>query len=130
LVAEGLRCLYERGAHLPWFVSRKKEPANSPLILEQAFSEALDLDKRERVGCYEVHLDRKLERMLVMLLRLKDLRQGQTGGHGPSWADPMPGRRARAVGNPMLAAKGPRFATGRAIFRGQIITNRMRVDAT
>jgi hypothetical protein len=75
-VAEGLRCLYERGAHLPWFVSRKKEPANSPLILEQAFSEALDLDKRERVGCYEVHLDRKLERMLVMLLRLKDLRQG------------------------------------------------------
>jgi hypothetical protein len=25
---------------------------------------------------YEVHLDRKLERMLAMLLRLKDLRQG------------------------------------------------------
>jgi hypothetical protein len=25
---------------------------------------------------YEVHLDRKLERMLIMLLRLKDLRQG------------------------------------------------------
>jgi hypothetical protein len=24
---------------------------------------------------YEVHLDRKLERMLAMLLRLKDLRQ-------------------------------------------------------
>jgi len=28
----------------------------------------------ERLGCYEVHLDRKLERMLTMLLRLKELR--------------------------------------------------------
>jgi len=28
----------------------------------------------ERLGCYEVHLDRKLERMLTMLLRLKKLR--------------------------------------------------------
>ena len=38
--------------------------------------EALDPDKLERLGRYEVHLDRKLERMLAMLLRLKDLRQG------------------------------------------------------
>jgi len=29
---------------------------------------------------YEVHLDRKLERMLAMLLRLKDLRQGASAG--------------------------------------------------
>jgi hypothetical protein len=36
--------------------------------------EALDPDKLERLGRYEVHLDRKLERMLAMLLRLKDLR--------------------------------------------------------
>jgi hypothetical protein len=43
---------------------------------EQAFGEALDPDKLERLGRYEVHLDRKLERMLSMLLRLKDLRQG------------------------------------------------------
>jgi hypothetical protein len=28
----------------------------------------------------EVHLDRKLERMLAMLLRLKDLRQGAIKG--------------------------------------------------
>jgi hypothetical protein len=47
-----------------------------PLIREQAFGEALDPDKLERLGRYEVHLDRKLERMLAMLLRLKDLRQG------------------------------------------------------
>jgi hypothetical protein len=65
---------------LPWFENRKKELANRPLIREQAFGEALDPDKLERLGRYEVHLDRKLERMLVMLLRLKDLRRGTVEG--------------------------------------------------
>ena len=60
--------------------TRKKELANRPLIREQAFGEALDPDKLERLGRYEVHLDRKLERMLAMLLRLKDLRQGAIAG--------------------------------------------------
>jgi hypothetical protein len=60
---------------LPWFDNRKVELANRPLIREQAFGEALDPDKLERLGRYEVHLDRKLERMLAMLLRLKDLRR-------------------------------------------------------
>jgi hypothetical protein len=63
------------GKVLPWFENRKKELANRPLIREQAFGEALDPDKLERLGRYEVHLDRKLERMLTMLLRLKDLRR-------------------------------------------------------
>jgi hypothetical protein len=62
-----------------WFENRKKELANRPLIREQAFGEALDPDKLERLGRYEVHLDRKLGRMLTMLLRLKDLRRG--AGH-------------------------------------------------
>ena len=35
---------------------------------------AVDPDKLVRLGRYEVHRDRKLERMLTMLLRLKDLR--------------------------------------------------------
>jgi hypothetical protein len=35
---------------------------------------------RGKLGRYEVHLDRKLERMLAMLLRLKDLRQGAIEG--------------------------------------------------
>ena len=61
---------------LPWLGNRRKELTNRPLIREQAFGEALDPDKLERLGRYEVHLDRKLERMLTMLLRLKDLRQG------------------------------------------------------
>jgi hypothetical protein len=33
-------------------------------------------DRLERLARYEVHLDRKFERLLAMLLRLKDLRQG------------------------------------------------------
>ena len=65
---------------LPWFETRKKELENRPLIREQAFGEALDAGKLERLGRYEVHLDRKLERMLAILLRLKDLRQGAIEG--------------------------------------------------
>jgi hypothetical protein len=76
---EGLRRFLE-GEVLPWFENRKKELANRPLIREQAFGEALDPDKLERLGRYEVHLDRKLERMLTMLLRLKDLRLTTAGG--------------------------------------------------
>jgi hypothetical protein len=72
--AEGLRRFLE-AEMLPWFENRRKELANRPLIREQAFGEALDTDKLERLGRYEIHLDRKLERMLTMLLRLKDLRQ-------------------------------------------------------
>jgi hypothetical protein len=71
---EGLRRFLEAEV-MPWFETRKKELANRPLIREQAFGEALDPDKLERLGRYEVHLDRKLERTLAMLLRLKDLRQ-------------------------------------------------------
>lgn len=75
----GLRRFLD-GEVLPWLETRKKELANRPLIREQAFGEALDADKLERLGRYEVHLDRKLERMLAMLLRLKDLRQGMADG--------------------------------------------------
>ena len=77
--AEGLRRFIETDV-LPWFEDRKEELANRPLIREQAFGEALDPDKLERLGRYEVHLDRKLERMLAMLLRLKDLRQATAAG--------------------------------------------------
>ena len=59
---------------LPWFDMRRKELANRPLIREQAFGEALKVHKLEGLGRYEVHLDRKLQRTLAMLFRLKDLR--------------------------------------------------------
>jgi hypothetical protein len=72
--AAGLRGFLE-GEILPHFAIRRKELSNRPLIREQAFGEALDPGKLEKLGRYEVHLDRKLERMLSMLLRLKELRR-------------------------------------------------------
>jgi hypothetical protein len=80
---EGLRRFLE-GEVLPgsktrgavWFENREKELANRPLIREHAFGEALDPDKLDGLGRYEIHLDCKLERMLTMLLRLKELRRG------------------------------------------------------
>jgi len=33
----------------------------------------------DRLARYETHLDRKLERTLAMLLKLKDLRRAKTG---------------------------------------------------
>jgi hypothetical protein len=59
--ADGLRCFLE-GEVLSWFETRKKEMLNRLLIHEQAFGEALE------------------ERMLAMLLRLKDPRQGAIEG--------------------------------------------------
>ncbi len=41
------------------------------MFCEQAFGR----DKLERLGRYEVHLDRKLERTLAILIRLQDLRR-------------------------------------------------------
>jgi len=76
--AEGLHRFLERKV-FPWFVERRKALLNRALICEQAFGEALDTDKLEQLVRYEVHLDRKLERMLAMLLRLKDLRHGTIG---------------------------------------------------
>ena len=73
--AESLRRFLE-GKVMLWFETRLKELANRPLIRQQAFGEALDADKLERLGRYEVHLDRKLERTLTMLIRLQDLRRG------------------------------------------------------
>ena len=45
------------------------------MIREQACGEAVDPDRLERLARYEVHLDRKLERMLAMLFKLQELRR-------------------------------------------------------
>ena len=42
----------------------------------QALGQALEPKRLETLARYEVHLDRKLERTLAMLLKLKDLRRG------------------------------------------------------
>ena len=59
--------------------TRRKELSSRPLIGEQAFGESLDPDKLEHLARHEVHLDRKLERTLAMLLRLKELRPTTVG---------------------------------------------------
>ena len=55
--------------------ARRKQLSNRPLIREQAFGEALNPAGLEPLARYEVHLDRKLERTLSMLLRLQELRR-------------------------------------------------------
>lgn len=60
----------------PWLATLRKQEEQAPLIREQAFGESLDPDKLGRLARYEVHLDRKLERTLAMLLKLKELRAG------------------------------------------------------
>jgi hypothetical protein len=75
--ATGL-CRFLKQQVMPWYKNRRKELANRPLIREQAFGESLDPDKLERLGRYEIHLDRKLERTLAMLLKLKELREGES----------------------------------------------------
>jgi len=47
---------------------------NRRLIREQVLGEAFDVDRLEQLSRYEIHLDRKLERMLTMLVRLQGLR--------------------------------------------------------
>jgi hypothetical protein len=63
------------GETLPWYAMRRTELSNRPLICAQAFGEALDPGRLKRLGRYEVHLDRKLERMLTILIRLQNLRR-------------------------------------------------------
>ena len=60
---------------LPWYEKRRQELEYRPLIRAQAFGEAVDPDRLDRLARYEVHLDRKLERMLTMLFKLQELRR-------------------------------------------------------
>jgi hypothetical protein len=60
---------------VPWYAQRRCELENRHLIRAQAFGEALDPHRLDKLARYEVHLDRKLERILGMLLKLQDLRR-------------------------------------------------------
>jgi hypothetical protein len=56
----------------PWICSCSASAITR--LREQAFAESLIPFKLEKLSRYEVFLDRKLERMLAMLVRLKELR--------------------------------------------------------
>jgi hypothetical protein len=58
-----------------WYRRVRMELIHRPAVRDQAFGEALDPVKIERLCRYEVHLDRKLEHTSGMLFRLKELRR-------------------------------------------------------
>ena len=60
---------------LPWYDARREEISVQPDVRRPALGEALDPDRLEKLGRYEVHLDRKFERTLSTLLRLQELRR-------------------------------------------------------
>jgi hypothetical protein len=60
---------------LRWDQELRRELENRGLFRAQAFGEAFEPDRLDKLARYEVHLDRKLERILGMLLRLQDLRR-------------------------------------------------------
>jgi hypothetical protein len=61
-------------AVLPSYTQRRTELNNQSLIRTQALGEAFDPDRLEPLSRYEVHLDRKLERTLALLIRLQERR--------------------------------------------------------
>ncbi len=61
---------------VPYFRKRVVELTNREMIREHALGEALTANAFVGLARYEVHLDRKLERTLTMLIRLQDLRRG------------------------------------------------------
>jgi hypothetical protein len=72
--AESLRRFLEAEI-MTWYEKRRQELDHRPLVRAQAFGEAVDPNRLERLARYEVHLDRKLERMLAMLFKLQELRR-------------------------------------------------------
>jgi hypothetical protein len=60
---------------LAWYEKRRQKLEYRPLIRAQAFGEAVDPNRLECLARYEVHLDRKLERMLAILFKLQELRR-------------------------------------------------------
>lgn len=53
---------------------QEKESRHHAAIVNQTIGEGLQAYKLERLSRYETHLDRKFERTLAMLIKLKDLR--------------------------------------------------------
>jgi hypothetical protein len=54
----------------------EKEARHHDAIKAQALGEGLQAHRLEKLNRYETHLDRKFERTLAMLLKLKDMRRG------------------------------------------------------
>ena len=68
---------YLKDSVLPQLAKHLGFIENRHLIREHVLGEAVECTKLESLSRYEVHLDRKLERMLTMLLRLQSLRRSK-----------------------------------------------------
>lgn len=74
--AEGLETFIRE--HLkPLCIGMEKEARHHEAIKAQTLGEGLQAYRLEKLNRYETHLDRKFERTLAMLLKLKQLRSGQ-----------------------------------------------------
>ena len=62
----------------PLCYRQEKEARHHEAIKNQAFGEGLQAYRLEQLSRYETHLDRKFERSLAMLIKLKDLRMSRT----------------------------------------------------
>ena len=75
--AEGLSSFITE--HLsPLCHQQEKESRHHDAIVNQTIGEGLQAYKLEKLSRYETHLDRKFERTLAMLLKLKDLRTARS----------------------------------------------------
>lgn len=74
--AEGLASFITE--HLsPLCYQQEKESRHHDAIVNQTIGEGLQAYKLEKLSRYETHLDRKFERTLAMLIKLKDLRSSR-----------------------------------------------------
>jgi hypothetical protein len=62
---------------LPICYQQEKETRHHDAIVNQTIGEGLQAYRLEKLSRYETHLDRKFERTLAMLIKLKDLRTGR-----------------------------------------------------
>ena len=73
--SEGLADFIEH--HLePFCKSLEKATRHHDLIKSQTLGKGLQVHRLEKLSRYETHLDRKFQRTLAMLLKLKELRDG------------------------------------------------------
>jgi hypothetical protein len=71
---------YLEDSVLPYCARQLRYVENRQAIRSQVIGELLYFKRLDSLSRYEVHLDRKLERMLTMLLRLQDLRRSKESG--------------------------------------------------
>ena len=62
----------------PLIYNQEKKSRHHDAIVNQTIGEGLQAYKLEKLFRYETHLDRKFERTLAMLIKLKDLRSSRT----------------------------------------------------